>query len=56
MASGFEERELFGGAMVANIPVGFLDVRYVGGFFFWFCLICDGGFFLGVRGVYGRCW
>lgn len=36
MASGFEERELFGGAMVANVPVGFLDVRYVWGGVFFF--------------------
>ena len=53
MASGFEERELFGGAMVANTPVGFLDVRYVDFFFVLFdkrCFSprCEGSFMEGV--------
>lgn len=36
MTSGFVEKELFGGAMVVQVPEGFLDVRYVVCGFFYF--------------------
>ena len=33
---GYVSTELFGGAMVADMPVGFGDVRYVTFLFFFF--------------------
>lgn len=29
MSTGFVKKDLFGGAMTGNIPVGYLDVRFV---------------------------